>query len=137
MVGRSRSERRTRYPRRMATWAVVEAIIAKLDGVTEGTRYGQPTWFVNGRALAWDRPYSKADLKRFGTEGPPAQEPILAIGTIDLHEKEAILASGIKGVFTISHFDGYAAILVELGAISRKELRQLLLEAHAGFASPK
>jgi hypothetical protein len=61
----------------------------------------------------------------------------VAIGTIDLHEKEAILASGIKGVFTISHFDGYAAILVELGAISRKDLRQLLAEAHAGFTSPK
>jgi hypothetical protein len=114
----------------VATWTDVDSIIGGLDHVTQGARYGQSTWFVNGRAFAWDRPYSKADLKRFGTEPPPASEPILALATADLHEKEAILASGITGVFTISHFDGYAAILVELSAIGKRSLRTLVTDAY-------
>ncbi len=120
----------------MATWTDVEAVIATLVDVTEGTRYRNQTWFVNGRAFAWDRPYSKADIKRFGSEPPPAQEPILALATVDLHDKEAILASGITGVFTISHFDGYPAVLVELAAVDRRSLRRLLTEAYQSQVGP-
>ena len=36
----------------------------------------------------------------------------------DLAEKEAVLAAGNAGVFTIPHFDGYAAVLVQLDAVS-------------------
>ena len=113
----------------MATWADVEAVMAGLEDITEGEPHGRRTWLVNGRAFAWDRPYSKADLKRFGGV-PPAAEPILALATADLHEKEAILASGIKGVFTIEHFNGYKAFLVELNAASPKALKQLIVEAY-------
>jgi len=120
----------------MATWTDVEAVIATLVDVTEGTRYRNQTWFVNGRAFAWDRPYSKADLKRFGSDPLPAQEPILALATADLHDKEAILASGITGVFTISHFDGYPAVLVELAAVDRRSLRRLLTEAYQSQVGP-
>ena len=120
----------------MATWTDVEAVIATLVDVTEGTRYRNQTWFVNGRAFAWDRPYSKADIKRFGSEPPPAKEPILALATVDLHDKEAILASGITGVFTISHFDGYPAVLVELAAVDRRSLRRLLTEAYQSQVGP-
>jgi hypothetical protein len=120
----------------MATWTDVEAVIATLVDVTEGTRYRNQTWFVNGRAFAWDRPYSNADIKRFGSEPPPAQEPILALATVDLHDKEAILASGITGVFTISHFDGYPAVLVELAAVDRRSLRRLLTEAYQSQVGP-
>jgi len=113
----------------MATWDDVEAVIAGLEDAFEGERHGGRTWFVNGRAFAWDRPYSKADLKRFGGV-PPAAEPILALATTDLHEKEAILASGIKGVFTIEHFNGYKAILVELNAVRKSALRTLVTDAY-------
>lgn len=113
----------------MATWADVDAVIGGLDEVTEGSRYRNRTWFVNGRAFSWDRPYSQADLKRFDGN-PPAAEPILALATADLHEKEAILASGIKGVFTIEHFNGYPAVLVELNAVGKRALRSLIVDAY-------
>ncbi len=117
----------------MATWADVEAVMAGLEDVIEGEPHGRRTWLVNGRAFAWDRPYSKADLKRFGGV-PPAAEPILALATADLHEKEAILASGINGVFTIEHFNGYKAFLVELDVVSPKALKQLIVEAYEAIS---
>ena len=113
----------------MATWADVDAVMAGLEDVTEGEPHGRRTWLVNGRAFAWDRPYSKADLKRFGAV-PPAAEPILALATADLHEKEAILASGVNGVFTIEHFNGYKAFLVELDAVAKRPLRTLVTDAY-------
>ena len=104
-----------------------------LPEVAEGEHHGHPTWSVRGKGIAWLRPFSKADLKRFGDETPPA-EPILAVNTSDLHEKEGVLAADIVGVFTIQHFDKYPAVLVELGAIDVGDLRDLLVSAWLAVA---
>ena len=112
----------------MVTWEDVEKLVAALPGVTEGERFGHRTWFVGKKAFAWERPFSKADLKRFGDQTPPAGE-ILAVSTVDLSEKEAVLAAGHRGVFTISHFDGYPAVLIQLNAASKKTVRELLQDA--------
>jgi hypothetical protein len=95
--------------------------------VAETTSYGNRAWAVRGKKFAWERPYSKADRKRFGSETPPA-EPILAVIVDDLAEKEAVLAAGTRGVFTMAHFDGFAAVLVELAAITGDDLRTVLLD---------
>jgi|SRR5579875_1616542 hypothetical protein len=112
----------------MATVEDVARIAGRLPEVTEGERHGNLTWFVRGRAFAWDRPFSKADLRRFGDEAPPAG-PILAVRVADLHDKEALLATGQRGFFTIPHFDGYAAVLIQLRTVGQKALREAITDA--------
>ena len=100
----------------MATLDDVARIALELPEVIEGEGRSGRSWSVGGKTFAWERAYSKADLKRFGDEPVPAQ-PVLAVRVDDLGEKEAVLAAGDKGFFTIPHFDGYAAVLIELRAV--------------------
>jgi hypothetical protein len=112
----------------MADYEDVARLAAELPEVTVGERHGHRTWAVAGKAFAWERPFSKADVKRFGGETPPAG-PILAVRVGDLAEKEAVLADARDGVFTIPHFDGYAAVLVQLKAVAPDTLRDLVVDA--------
>ena len=111
----------------MPTIDDVEQIIAGLPEVTEGARHGHRTWFVQGKSFAWERPYSKADVKRFGDETPP-DGPILAVNVEDLEEKEAVLAAGRRGVFDMAHFEGYPAVLIQLRVVGKRVLRDAIVD---------
>lgn len=117
----------------MATMDDAAQLAEALPEVSVGTRYGHRTWFVDAKAFAWDRPFSKADLKRFGTDEPPSG-PILALSTGDLAEKAAVLDAGTDGVFTIEHFEGFAAVLVQLDVVSADALAQLVEDAWLAVA---
>jgi hypothetical protein len=117
----------------MATIQDVDRIMGELPEVAEGEHHGHTTWGLRDKGIAWLRPFSKADLKRFGDQPRPA-DPILAVNTKDLHEKEGVLAAGIHGVFTIEHFNNYPAVLVELGVIDERDLRDLLVDAWLAVA---
>jgi hypothetical protein len=112
----------------VATIDDAAALAMELPSVTEGERRGTRTWFVGTKAFAWERPFSKADLRRYGDQTPPAG-PILALTVEDLVEKEAVLAAGRPGIFTIPHFDGYAAVLVELDKTPAAELKEAITDA--------
>ena len=104
--------------------------------MTEGERHGNRTWYVAGKAFAWERPFSKADIRRFGEQTPPAG-PILAVRVEDLGEKEALLAAHPRAFFTIPHFDGYAAILIKLPEASAGELRDAMTDGWLACAPAK
>src|SRR6266545_1476398 len=112
---------------RMATIDDAAQMALALPEVTEGERWGNRTWSVRGKGFAWERPFSKADIRRFGDETPP-EGSILAISVADLGEKEAMIAGNPKAFFTIPHFNGYAAILVQLKKVTAKALREALLD---------
>ena len=111
----------------MVTVEEAGRLALELAEVTEGERHGHRTWFVDGKAFAWVRPFSKADLRRYGDETPPGG-PVLAVSVEDLAEKEAVLAANPDSFFTIPHFDGYAAILVQLDLVESSALRDALLD---------
>jgi hypothetical protein len=107
----------------------------ELPGTEEGERHGNRSWSVAGKTFAWERSFSKADIKRFGDE-PVPDGPIIAVRLEDLHEKEAVLAAGHRGFFTIPHFDGYAAVLIQLKTVNKRPLRDALVDGWLACAPP-
>jgi hypothetical protein len=120
----------------MMTFDGVARLALELPEVTEGERHGTRAWSVNSKAFAWERPFSKADLKRFA-DAPPPDGPILAVMVADLNDKEAVLAANHAGFFTMAHFDGYPAVLIQLDKAGRKTVREALVDGWLACAPPK
>jgi len=120
----------------VVTLADVSRMALELPEVVEGERRGTMTWAVVDKTFAWERPFSKADIKRFGAATPP-EGPILAVRVEDLGEKEAVLAANPKAFFTIPHFDGFSAVLVQLKLATKASVKEALTDGWLACASPK
>jgi hypothetical protein len=121
----------------MMTIDDVAELALALPEVTERDRHGNRTWFVGAKGgFAWERPFSKADRRRFGDQTPP-DGPILAVRVADLGEKEAVLAERRRGFFTIPHFDNYAAILIQLSEADPDQAAEAIVDGWLACAPSK
>ena len=93
-------------------WADVVALGATLPEVTESTAYGTPSLKVRGTNFCRLRTEAEGGLVLF----------------CSLDEKQALLDQG-GAYYTVAHYDGYGAILVDLTVADPDELRELLTES--------
>jgi hypothetical protein len=117
----------------MATWRDVRRIALALPGTSEDySSGGHAYWMVGKKSFAWERPWRKADFDALGDKAPAG--PILGVRTADLEMKDVLLASDPRVFFTTPHFEGYPAVLIQLGKISTEKLKDVLVEAWLGRA---
>jgi len=114
----------------MATLDDVSRLAAALPAVMEFEYdlVGHLSWAVAGKRFGWEREFKQTDINRYGDQAPPGG-PILAVRVANLKEKEAILAANTPGFFTIHHFNGYKAFLIQLEKVSLKDLREAMTDA--------
>ncbi|MFN0248389.1 MAG: MmcQ/YjbR family DNA-binding protein [Kofleriaceae bacterium] len=124
-----------RYARGVFSAADVHTFASSLPGVTVGSKWNRRTWLVGDKGFVWDRPLTKADIKRYG-DNPLPQGDLLGVKVEDLDAKDALLAIAPAGFFTIEHFNGYPAVLVELRLARPAEVRRAIVDAWRTVASP-
>src|SRR5262245_33785913 len=106
----------------VASWDDVRSIALALPETTESTMYGNASWQVKDKSLAWERPLRRSDLEAFGPDAPDG--PILAVRVADMGVKEALIADDPAVYFTTPHLNGYPAVLIRLDRIELTELRE-------------
>ncbi len=112
----------------MASWGDVRRFALSLPGTSEEkSPSGTLSWIVNKKFFTWERPLRRADLAALGRDAPTG--PILGLRTADLEMKDVLLASDPGVFFTTPHFNGYPAVLVRLGKIAPRKLKDVILEA--------
>ena len=98
----------------MATEDDVRAIALGLPETTEEQWYQTPGYKVRGKGFL-----------RLRTEA----EGGLVVFVNDLGEKEALIEANPDAFYSTSHYDGYAAVLVNLAAVDLAELQELITES--------
>jgi hypothetical protein len=92
----------------------VRRIALGLPGAYEQSSYeGRPSWRTKPRMFAWLR------------DDPEA----LVVWVDSVEDRDALVASEPDKFFTTSHYDGYPAVLVRLGAVEADEVEELVTDS--------
>jgi hypothetical protein len=119
----------------MATWEDVRRLALALPETGERESRGSAQWRVRDKLFVWERPLRGSDLRALGADAPDG--PILGARVEHVGVKAALIADDPAVYFTTPHFDGYAAILVQLERLDTSELEELIVEAWLCRAPPK
>jgi hypothetical protein len=120
----------TEAPSRVATPADVDDICLGLPEVELGTSWGDnPTYKVRGKGFLMHRPPGRTAINPATGEW---YDDLLVIHVPSESEKRALVDDERLPFFTIEHFKGYNAVLVQqsrLGEMSRDELAEIITDA--------
>jgi hypothetical protein len=119
----------------MATWDDVARLALALPGTDERISRDNRQWRVKDKLFVWQRPLRRSDLEALGDAAPDG--PILGARVEHEGAKQALVQDPSGNYFTTPHFDGYAAILVQLEPIGLEDLEELVTEAWLCRAPPK
>lgn len=115
------------HNRGVATWDEVARIVGELALTSEPSPHD---WRVGKKLLAWERPLRPSEREALARNGPePPRGDILGVRVSDEGVKFALIDDEPQTYFTTPHFDGYPAVLVNLAAISVRDLQELITEA--------
>jgi hypothetical protein len=110
----------------------IDEICMGLPEVEFGTSWGdRPTYKVRGKGFLLYRMAHKSAIDPVTGE---MYDDLLVITTPDDAEKQALVDDDRLPFFTIDHFRGYSAVLVQqsrLGEIEREELAEIITDAWA------
>ena len=116
----------------------VDPICAALPGAEKGVSWGdRPTWFAGGNARPRSFLIHRAPQQGVGDPATGVPYDDLLVVRVPDASAKAALVEGAGPWFTIAHFDGYDAVLVQqsrLDEIGRDELAEVLAEAWASRA---
>ncbi|HEX5087041.1 MAG TPA: MmcQ/YjbR family DNA-binding protein [Nocardioides sp.] len=120
----------TKAPHRAATPQDVDEICLSLPEVELGTSWGDNlTYKVHGKGFLMHRPPGRTAVDPATGEW---YADLLVIQVPSESEKRALVEDDSLPFFTIDHFNGYNAVLVQqsrLGEISRDELAEIITDA--------
>jgi hypothetical protein len=120
---------------RPARPADIDEICMALPEVEFGTSWGdRPTYLVRGKGFLLFRMPHRTAVDPVTGE---MYDDLLVISTPDAGEKQALVDDERLPFFTIDHFRGHSAVLVQqsrLGEIEREELVEIITEAWAAKA---
>ena len=119
---------------RSAGWDDVRRIALALPETSERTTHGHAGWWVRNKLFVWERPLRPSDLHALGKSAPKG--PILGVRVEHLLVKEALLKNEPRSCFTIPHFDGYPAVLIQLRTVTKRALRNALVDGWSACAPP-
>ena len=113
----------------------VDQIAGALPGTELGVSWGdRPTWKVAGKGFLLRRAPRKDAIDPASGQ---RYDDLLVIMTADAADKAALVGDPRLPFFTIEHFHGFNAVLVQesrLGELDRAELSEVITEAWAAKA---
>jgi hypothetical protein len=107
----------------------VARVCLALPETAEVASRGNRQWKVKDKLFVWERPLRQRDLQELGDAAPIGT--VLGARVPDEGAKAALIADDPDVYFTISHFDGYPAILCRLDRLDDESLTELAAEAWA------
>jgi hypothetical protein len=118
----------------MPDLADVRRISMALPGVAEADGSGGQAAFSVESKGKW-KGFAWSWMERVEPKKPRvARRDVLAIRVADLDDKEALLGSNGRALFTEPHYNGFPAVLVRLSEIELGELEELLVDGWRALA---